>query len=123
MKRNLKPALLGLCLFLQGCGGGDSSGLQAWNAFFISAGSKQCERSLMTVAKRNETVESLKAQGVVVESASCAYDGLPKPAVCGGDAGEGFLVQVSPGSVSHPALKTATPASNLPSLQYASCSS
>jgi hypothetical protein len=76
----------------------------------------------MTVSKRNETVEALKAQGVVVESASCANDGLPKPAVCGGDAGEGFLVQVSPGSVGHPALQTATPASKLPNLQYVSCS-
>lgn len=119
----LKLALPGLTLFSQGCGGGDTGSVEAWNAFFISAESKQCERSLMTVAKRNETVESLKARGVMVDSASCAKDGLPKILGCGADAGEGFLVQVSVGSVGHPAFQTATAASKLPNLQYVSCSS
>jgi hypothetical protein len=118
-----KLVLLGLMLNSQGCGGGDTGGVEAWSAFFISAESKQCDRSLMTVAKRNETAEALKAQGVMVDSASCAKDGLPKILVCGADAGEGFLVQVSAGSVGHPALQTATAASKLPNLQNVSCSS
>ncbi len=75
----------------------------------------------MTTSNRAQIVQSLQSQGVIIETASCAYDGLAKVAMCGADAGEGFLLRVRSDFVSHPALANATKATSLPDLKFAQC--
>jgi hypothetical protein len=91
-------------------------------ADYIAAGSLQCAASLTTQGRLDAAVAGLKAQGAnVIDSYCGGMKDTAFAAVCGGQTGEVFVVQVTHTAISILASAGFHPVSELPGVIRQSC--
>ncbi|GAP37996.1 hypothetical protein [Piscinibacter sakaiensis] len=85
-----------LALALAACGGGGSSGPEVVTEDLArSTGALSCGPSLLETTRLEREITDLAAAGVPVVRARCGSDGQPRPAACGLDAGELWIIRTA----------------------------